>query len=146
MNQPSHEFGIIDGEMWCGDSAWDETTNCPAEPPHYAGQHPDRGEYLPTDEVKRLEPVRKWAHRQGDIYVPAIGRIVGNPANWEMLWTVLEESDKLGDAISEGFTECGTDDFNIVAIRKGGPAALLWMNEIVDDQVPKELHGLLKRR
>jgi len=85
-----------------------------------------------------------WQHKPGDQYVTAIGRIVGNVERWETNWTVLETSDRLSYAISEGFAEARCDDFNIVAIRKGDPVALLWMNERIDD-VPKGLYELLKR-
>lgn len=82
-----------------------------------------------------------WNHRKGDEYVVAVGSVVGNEKAWEIVYEVSRQThDRLGYAISEGFVDWErNDDFNIVAIRDEKPAALLWMDEITDENVPEEI-------
>ncbi len=80
---------------------------------------------------------RLWKHRKGDEYAVLIQRIVGGPSSFETESTfVPKRQPSLGYAISAGFDEIECDDFNIAVFRGGKFVAVLWMNEIVDDEIP----------
>lgn len=79
---------------------------------------------------------RVWQHHDGDHYGVIVRRIVGSLDHFEHESTLAggDTWDRLGDAISVGFDHVESDDFNIGAFRDGRLVALLWMNEIVDDE------------
>lgn len=80
---------------------------------------------------------RKWKHRPGDTYRVLIGSVVGNPdAGFTVAHDLsLREHANLDAAIREGLTEYGrSDDFNVAVTRGGVLMAVLWMDEVVDDE------------
>lgn len=79
------------------------------------------------------EAVTRWVHQPGDRYQVIFTELVGN---WELArWLVGFEHESISAATKLGFRERGSDDFNIGAIRDGRLAAVLWMDEIVDDGI-----------
>ena len=75
----------------------------------------------------------QWQHRPGDRYQVIFAEFVGN---WDLeRWPVGAECSTIAAAIKIGLHERGSDDFNIGAIRDGRLAAVLWMDEIVDDGI-----------
>jgi hypothetical protein len=82
------------------------------------------------------EPTREqWNHRPGDLYVVAIGHAWMNPTGFGIDYERGNEThERLGDAISEGFGLVESDDFNIAVLRGGEVKALLWMDEVTDDE------------
>lgn len=83
-----------------------------------------------------IEQSRLWKHRKGDLYLVVFAQIEGNPERGYDTYHYPqgEPHPSLSHAISEGFTERESDDFNVWVIRKGQVVASLWMNEIVDDE------------
>jgi hypothetical protein len=82
-----------------------------------------------------------WKHRSGDAYVLLVSRINGNPESGYTTDTYVPSGvrhESKAVAIREGFIHCGCDDFNVGVIRGGRLAAVLWMDEVVDDE-PSEI-------
>lgn len=79
---------------------------------------------------------RRWAHRPGDEYVLITANIVGSgPFRTEHYLNHAGPFATQPEAQRVGFrTLDRSDDFNIGALRKGRLVAILWMNEIVDDE------------
>jgi hypothetical protein len=75
-----------------------------------------------------------WRHRDGDRYIPIACTAWMNESGHGFNYTVLEQaSDHVGLAIRLGMRAQGTDDFNIGVLRKDKLVALLWMDEVTDD-------------
>ena len=82
-----------------------------------------------------------WLHQPGDKYIPVFGDWVGGDP-FEHIWSKLDNAYiGLSAAIKAGFRKQGSDDFNVVVLRKGHVVALLWMEEILDES-PDVLHDL----
>lgn len=80
---------------------------------------------------------RIWKdHKRGDEYVVLIASIVGNEtAGFHTEWHADKaRAQSLSAAIHRGFSEHDrSDDFNVGVMRDGSLLAVLWMNEVVDD-------------
>ena len=89
---------------------------------------------------------RHWEHRKGDQYRAAAGQFVGNPeSGYSCEYQIASQAHpNLGYAISGGFDMVECDDFNVVAIRDGKVAAILWMTEIIDEE-PEVLRAMADR-
>lgn len=72
-----------------------------------------------------------WQHQEGDRYAPVQPHIVGNPeAGYSQTWSSHgKHYQTLKEAISAGFSDFGSDDFNVVVIRHGRLVAKLWMEQ-----------------
>jgi hypothetical protein len=81
------------------------------------------------------DPTRKWVHRNGDEYVLITANVVGSgPFRVEHYLNGAGPFASQPEAQRVGFrTLDRSDDFNIGAIRHGRLVAILWMDEIVDD-------------
>ena len=81
---------------------------------------------------------RVWAHQFGDEYVLITANIVGNPEigyRTSHYWNHAGPFATQPEAQRVGFrTLDRSDDFNIGAVRKGRLVAILWMDQIVDDE------------
>ena len=75
-----------------------------------------------------------WKHKRGDRYAAVRSYPQGNPEQGYHFshWWDSAELPTLAAAKREGFKAADSDDFNILAIRGGVIAAVLWMNEIID--------------
>ncbi len=81
----------------------------------------------------------KWKHRPGDRYVVICTHVVGNAADYEFVHYVSPKlCTTVDEAQSYGFTFGRSDDFNIGVVRRGELVAVLWMDELVDDE-PSEI-------
>lgn len=83
------------------------------------------------------DPVRLWKHRQGDRYVLITANVVGNPERGFEIEHYLGTGEfaTIGEAKRAGLRHLDrSDDFNIGALRNGRLVAILWMNQIVDDE------------
>lgn len=93
-----------------------------------------------TADVAREDEVttRRWKHRRGDRYELISASVVGNPERGYTIEHYLHSCpslDSIAEAKSHGFACLDrSDDFNIGAIRDGRLVAILWMDEIVDDE------------
>jgi hypothetical protein len=78
---------------------------------------------------------RTWEHKRGDIYRVVIANAWMNEhAAGINYYPQPREHTSLASAIHDGFTEhLRGDDFNVGVWREGGLAAMLWMDEITDD-------------
>lgn len=77
-----------------------------------------------------------WTHEQGDQYFVVASQVVGND-EFGFHNEHHRASVNVGDldkAIREGFRLSRLDDFNIGVIRDGQLVALLWMDQIVDNE------------
>ncbi len=83
------------------------------------------------------EPQRpKWQHRKGDEYVVICTSLVGNPeAGFEFVHSVsTKRCGSPAEAQRHGFSLGRSDDFNTGVLRGGELVAVLWMDEVVDDE------------
>lgn len=89
------------------------------------------------------DPRPAWKHRPGDRYAVIISRVVGDTrSGFHFADSMLPDIfSTISRAKAAGMRFCGSDDFNIGAIREGRLAALLWTREVVDDD-PKYLASL----
>lgn len=80
------------------------------------------------------EPTR-WIHHKGDQYRVVIASAWMNDTGYGINYHPQPKSHPtLTAAIREGFTEHDrSDDFNVGVWRQEALVALLWMDEIVDD-------------
>lgn len=79
---------------------------------------------------------RKWEKRRGDRYRALFGDFFGNPTSGyrHEHWWLDDLRTTWRDARRDGFRAQGSDDFNIGVIRDGELIAVLWMDEVVDDE------------
>ena len=86
-----------------------------------------------TDEDRA---VRKWQHRPGDEYIVIATSMVGTPRSGYGFDYCVYPRRHLSrpEAQSYGFTIGRSDDFNIGVLRREELVAVLWMDEIVDDE------------
>jgi hypothetical protein len=80
----------------------------------------------------------KWDHRAGDRYQAVVCQAWVNERGHGFSYHTAGEKGTHLHAKNEGFRAAESDDFNIAAIRDGRLVALLWMDQIVDDE-PSEL-------
>ena len=78
----------------------------------------------------------KWVHRRGERYVPVFGDWYGNPTDgYRHKWSCLGEAfPTRAMAQSYGLSAQGSDDFNIAVVRDEKVVALLWMDEVIDEE------------
>lgn len=86
-----------------------------------------------------MTPHPIWTHRVGDEYVVIASIVVTSGDGFEFVHYVSPHKF-LTRAIAQkhGFTLGRSDDFNIGVLRKGQLVAVLWMDEVVDDD-PTEI-------
>lgn len=81
------------------------------------------------------EPTR-WKHKPGDVYLHLVSTWFGNPTDgFDSAWGAGPEryADR-AEAWRAGFRILDrSDDFNLGVIRNGRFVALLWSDEVVDD-------------
>jgi hypothetical protein len=82
------------------------------------------------------KPTRYWAHRRGDTYVLITSNVVGNEHRLDIAYYLAPgRYASLSAAKKAGFrTLHRSDDFNMGVVRDGRLVAILWMNQIVDDE------------
>lgn len=88
-----------------------------------------------TPEVNPERP--KWQHQPGDRYVCIAMWIVGNPEagfHTERCYYAPSQGS-IEQAWRKGLRELDrSDDFNVGVIRDGKLVAILWQDEVVDDE------------
>lgn len=77
----------------------------------------------------------KWSHRRGDRYVVICTSVVGSPQSGYRVehYRPPGEPTTRAAAKRRGFALGRADDFNLGAIRDGRLVAVLWMDEVTDD-------------
>jgi len=75
-----------------------------------------------------------WHHQPEDEYVVITTRVEGGEKEFRLVrYSDRERFPTIKQAKSHGFDTQETDDFNIGALRDAKLAAVLWMDEITDD-------------
>jgi hypothetical protein len=82
----------------------------------------------------------RWQHQPGDRYVLMAPTVITNDecTDFETVWEAWVPTQRSVErAIHRGLRELNrSDDFNIGVLRDGVLVALLWMDEVVDDDPP----------
>ncbi len=81
-----------------------------------------------------MSKFRKWTHRVGDEYVVIVTNAVTTGDGFGFVHYVSPHKFLTRPAAQRhGFTLGRSDDFNIGVLRGGDLVAVLWMDEVVDD-------------
>jgi hypothetical protein len=78
--------------------------------------------------------VHEWHHRTGDEYQAVILSAWMNESDSGIWYRTTGQVGTFSEAVSRGFADAESDDFQIAVLRKGRLAAMLWMLEVVDDE------------
>lgn len=89
-----------------------------------------------TEPMSDQRPIRKWKKRSADRYRAVFGDFQGNPTHGytHEYWWLGDLRETWSEATRDGFRAQDSDDFNIGVVRSGQLVALLWMDEVVDDE------------
>lgn len=84
-----------------------------------------------------MDEHRKWTHQPGDTYHVVSSQYVGNTRLGFHREYVLKAGpfSTRATAWRHGIADLGHDDFNLAIVRSGLLVAMLWDDEVVDDDL-----------
>lgn len=78
---------------------------------------------------------RLWKHRIGDQYRAVLCKAWMNESGYGFsYYSAGQRQSSLANAKRDGFAAAESDDFNIWVYRDNAFVAVLWMNELLDDE------------
>ena len=81
------------------------------------------------------DEVRKYRYRVGDMFQAVLCRAWMNESGYGFhYYPAGQRRATIAAAKRDGFEAAESDDFNIWVLRSGRLAAVLWMNDVIDDE------------